>query len=332
MTASTPSFVPNQAYPQWTWLARNSGQTDPFCCQPVWQLTFHQIFHPHLPLLIHEEDGSLMTFCEAEVAPGWQQWMPPEPSWFFGCPLLGDRATELLARQLTLAAQHRDGRAPMIIISGLQPDGLQQELLLRYFGRHFRCYLLQDQEECAASLDGGVGGFLSRRSANHRSKLRRAARKAREKGIAFERHAPTSPDEAARLYTRILAVEAQSWKGLGHCGMDEPPARQFYDLLLRRLASTGDARIILATHEGKDIGFIFGGLAGTVYRGQQFSYHAQWAQDSLGNVLQLEKVTWLCEEGIQRYDMGPLTGERMAYKAHWTEQVLPSRTILLRQR
>ena len=328
----TEPTAPNLAHPQWTWLARHSGQIDPFCCQPVWQLTFHHIFLPGLPLHIHEEDGAVTAFCEEEVAPGWRQWMPLEPSWFFGCPLLGEQATDLLARHLQAAARRHAGTTPLVIVSGLRPDGDAQQRLLRHFGRDFRCDLLQEQAECAASLEGGVDGYLSRRSANHRSKLRRACRRAREKGIVFERHAPATPDEAARLYARMLAVEERSWKGLGHCGMNEAPARQFYELLIRRLAETGDARVILARHEDHDIGFIFGGLAGTVYRGQQFSYDAQWAHDSIGNVLQLEAIAWLCEEGILRYDMGPLTGERMGYKAHWTELVLPSRAVLLRQR
>jgi CelD/BcsL family acetyltransferase involved in cellulose biosynthesis len=34
----------------------------------------------------------------------------------------------------------------------------------------------------------------------------------------------------------------------------------------------------------------------------------------------LEKINWLCEEGIKRYDMGPVSGPKMGYKTHWTEK------------
>ena len=77
---------------------------------------------------------------------------------------------------------------------------------------------------------------------------------------------------------------------------------------------------MFAKHDAIDIGFIFGGLcgakaAGNVYRGQQFSFADNWRKASLGNVLQLEQLRWLCEEQVARYDMGPL----MDYKHHWTE-------------
>jgi CelD/BcsL family acetyltransferase involved in cellulose biosynthesis len=42
--------------------------------------------------------------------------------------------------------------------------------------------------------------------------------------------------------------------------------------------------------------------------------------------MQLEKIRWLCEEGVSRYDMGPL----MDYKRHWTEKkaVVETRVLM----
>jgi hypothetical protein len=40
-------------------------------------------------------------------------------------------------------------------------------------------------------------------------------------------------------------------------------------------------------------------------------------------LLQFEQVVRLCEEGITRYDLGPLLGPKMAYKTHWAEIELP---------
>jgi CelD/BcsL family acetyltransferase involved in cellulose biosynthesis len=86
---------------------------------------------------------------------------------------------------------------------------------------------------------------------------------------------------------------------------------------------------MFATHEGRDIGYIFGGMAGEIYRGQQFSFDDTWRDMSIGNLLQYEQLAWLCEEGAHRYDMGPLTGPFMEYKEHWTEIRLPIEAWIL---
>lgn len=89
---------------------------------------------------------------------------------------------------------------------------------------------------------------------------------------------------------------------------------------------SGSGRVMFARHEGRDIGFIFGALFGNVYRGQQFSYADDWKGASIGNLLQLEQIRWLCEEGAIRYDMGP----QMGYKRHWTERRTLITTLALR--
>ena len=47
--------------------------------------------------------------------------------------------------------------------------------------------------------------------------------------------------------------------------------------------------------------------------------------------MQVETIRWLCEEGVQRYDMGPVDGPKMGYKTHWTEKAFPIRTWLIEQ-
>ena len=122
--------------------------------------------------------------------------------------------------------------------------------------------------------------------------------------------------------------EEASWKGKGECGMTVMPSRFYYECMLRRLSVSGRARVIFARQGEHDIGYIFGSLADKVYRGQQFSYADDWKSFSIGNLLQLEQVKWLCEEHIERYDMGPM----MEYKKHWTEIVRPIRALVLRRR
>lgn len=315
----------------WQRLAQTTRQADPFCSGPVWQLSFHAALTPLCRLHVHADGDSLLAFAEQGLADGGMALVPLESYWFFGSPLLGGHAAELLDDELNAVAA-RLGCFPRVLISGIRPGGRRAAALARRFGDRFLLLRVADGLQCAASLRGGLDGFLSRRSANHRQKLAKAARRARQVDMVFERHSPRSAEEAAPLYARMLAVESTSWKGLGACGMTEMPARRLYDVLLGNLARQGMARIMFARHEGTDIGFIFGGSTGLVYRGQQFSYSQAWKRWSIGNLLQVEQVRWLCEEGVRRYDMGPLDTEAMRYKEHWTERRLPIQTWLLVRR
>lgn len=316
--------------PIWQAAARETGQGDPFCCQPVWQLSFHRSFAENCRVDVRQDGDSVLAFSERVAASGRRCLVPLEPSWCFGSPLLGDDAPGLLTDALA-DWMTGYGACPDLLVSGLICDSVRRARFLRIFGRIFDCYLYQESRQCFASLSGGLDGFLSRRSANHRRKLKKSARRAADAGVVFERCRPLSPEASRAVFARMLAVEEQSWKGIGHCGMAEPPARHFYAVLLAALARTGDARVIFARCDGRDIGFIFGGMAGNVYRGQQFSFVDSWRPFSIGNLLQLEKIRWLCEDGVLRYDMGPISGPRMGYKAHWTENVVALQTLLLRR-
>ncbi|MEZ6030775.1 MAG: GNAT family N-acetyltransferase [Hyphomonadaceae bacterium] len=248
---------------------------------------------------------------------------PIERMWLFGCNVLGAAGVDLLEQLLRDSASEAAGLGRRFVVSGLDPDGPLAVAIRSRLSPYAAFRWVKQDVQCAASLEGGLDGFLSRRSANHRKKLRQAIRRAKAAGIGFERHAPASAHEAGAVFARMLAVERRSWKGIARQGMDGPMTRTFYGAMLRRLALAREGRVMFATHEGKDIGFIFGGMAGAIYRGQQFSFDDAWRDMSIGNVLQYEQVAWLCEEGAHRYDMGPLRGGLMEYKAHWTEIHLP---------
>ena len=316
----------------WTAAALHTSQADPFCCLPSWQLAFHDAFIPNRRLFIAEEGGAVLAFAEQFVPPDHIYLTPLESSWFFGCPLMGKGAVALFAKALSFWAEAYQTSFPTILISGIQPGGSLGRNLFTAFNGDFTFYLHSDGVQCSASLTGGVDGYLSRRSANHRSKLKKAAKKAHAAGIAFERHIPASVEEARMVYARMIAVEKTSWKGLGHCGMAEPVISDFYAFLLERQVPFQSSRIIFALHEGKDIGFIFGGMAGDIYRGQQFSYTHDWRAYSIGNLMQTEQILWLCEEKARRYDMGPIADPRMEYKSHWTEIEIPIHTWVLQKK
>ncbi|MFT4513983.1 MAG: hypothetical protein ACI89X_000081 [Planctomycetota bacterium] len=298
---------------------------DPFCCRTEWQLSFHEAFAPNRDLCIAAYEDSVISFALHEKTPSGQLLEPVESSWLFGCPLLGPDAVPMLAQLLKSHAK------ATVLLSGMDIEGPVVPVLNEAFGASYDLLHIATETTCRASLEGGLDGYLSRRSAKTRRGARSAARRAHDRGVTFERHQPTTKAESDAVYARIIAVEDRSWKGLGDCGMSKPPSLQFYSVMLRRMAVSGCGRVMFACHGGTDIGFIFGGLCGpnaqdNVYRGQQFSFAEDWRAASLGNVMQLEQLRWLCEEGVARYDMGPL----MEYKHHWTESQARLDTVALR--
>jgi hypothetical protein len=299
----------------WNEAAAATRQADPFCCRTEWQLSFAQSRHPDRKLLVRHHDGSLIAFSESLLSSGVPILSPLDNLWLFGSPLLGQHAVDLLD-DLTGELGNTQGPSPVIAISGLRPGGVLLRKLQTRFQSRYRFQRLNQDVLCGASLRGGLDGFLSRRSANHRRNLRKQGKRARAQGVEFERFSPLSDQDVLAIYDRMIRVERASWKGAGQCGMAEPFPRRYYLNMLKRLAVSGSARIILAQHQGKDIGFIFGGVVNGIYRGQQFSFDRDWHKYSIGNLMQLQQVQWLCEEDARRYDLGPLMG----YKHHWAEK------------
>lgn len=322
------------ADPLWNKLGCHTGQRDPFSCLPSWQLAFNETRDPRSRILIRRSTDSLIAFSQRSVSPNVRRasdfyLKSIEHGWCFGSNVLGAHGAELLHDTMIELERLYWRRFPPIMISGIAPNGATYRALKKYFSKDFTFHRFQAGTQCGASLKGGLDGYYSRRSANHRRKTLKQIRRAREAGVVFERHNPRTEVEADDIYSRMLDVERISWKGIDECGMDEPVSRAFYDALLKRLTQTGDARIIMAVNDGRDIGFIFGSMAEKIYRGQQFSFDESWGHASIGNVLQAEQIRWLCEEGAVRYDMGPRFGRGMEYKKHWTERLFHMQTWFL---
>ena len=297
----------------WNRAAASTEQADPFCCRTEWQLAFHETFAPQRPLVLRQRGPDLLAFAEVAVPSLGVLLEPVESNWLFGTPLLGRGAIDLLGE--LLAERAAAGEPPNVVLSGILARDARRKPLLATLQRHGTVRLAHRETLCTASLDGGLDGWLSRRTGRFRRALRAAERRAADRGVRFERHVPRTAAEADAVYDRMLAVERRSWKGIGRCGMAEPPSREFYRAMLRRLAVSGAGRVAFARCGEADIGFVFGGMAGDVYRGQQFSFADDWSAASIGNLLQFEQLRWLGEERGARYDMGPA----MDYKRHWTE-------------
>jgi len=178
------------------------------------------------------------------------------------------------------------------------------------------------QRHCA-SLEGGVEGFVSRRSRKMRANLRRARRKTQAAGVTFEEADLTRGSK--EIYDRIIEIEMQSWKGLSGVGIDSGHMHDFYDEMVARLHAADALRVLFAREGGRDAAYILGGVLGDTFRGLQFSYIQELEELSLGNICQLEMVDRLVTEGVLNYDLG----SDIEYKARWGESGLKTTTLVV---
>ncbi len=305
-------------------LAAASDLADPLCSRSEWCFSFHKVFVPDRQLHLKQTDDSVLTLAEYMHPTLGPLLEPLEAHWFFSRPLLGPAAADLL--EDLLASRQHANELPCLAISGLSENSPLLAQLLRSLSRRYEVGCLEPILFRSASLSDGPDGFLSRRTRKFRSNLRRAEQKGSECEIQFERCLPRTEEEALAAYERMVAVEKESWKGHEQCGMTEEPYCTFYREVYTSMCRNKAGVAIFATHEGNDIGFVMGGIDGFCYRGQQFTYEKSWAAFSVGNLLQWEMIQWLCELGVQRYDMGSV----LEYKVHWAEIETRSHTLIWR--
>ena len=91
----------------------------------------------------------------------------------------------------------------------------------------------------------------------------------------------------------------------------------------QRLAARGGLRVIVAAIGDHEVGYLHGGVVADHFRGLQMSFDRSLAELSLGNLLQLEMIEALCEEGVRTYDLG----SHSPYKERWAETVHATVTL-----
>lgn len=248
--------------------------------------------------------------------------MPPDAMWLLGCPLLGPDPVMLFKELLHFWQQdpHPSG-VRQVTISGLYP---QNPLLQTRFWEKLGGWEVESSQRMVASLEGGMEGFMSRRSKNFRSRLRRTVKAAKADNIEVE-YMPSqlAAESLQTLLNRVFAIEKKSWKGIARRGINEGGMRMFYQFMLPRLASSGRLRGLFLTREGKDMAYLFGGLLDDTFRGLQFSF-LEDQQLGLGNVCQYYMLESLCREGVCHYDLG----QGMEYKKRWAENHIDSRSFV----
>lgn len=309
---------------------------DRFCSRSDWILPFHRAFLPDRELFCYrggQQSRSFVALASRRHPAVGRYLESVENMWCFACPLVGPDAVGLLDEAIAERARDQDPghRGVTLMLSGIPadrtPEGLLGRLLVSLDDR-YRLRAVDETRRFVASLEGGFEGWLSRRSRSFRKGLRAAERVAARQAVRFEHVAVTSADAARAVYPRILAVEARSWKAAVGNGVDSGPMRRFYGDMLPRLAARGGLRLVFATRDGEDLGYLHGALTGDHFRGLQVSYDRRCERLSLGNLLQRETLQRLCAEGARSYDLG----SRSDYKRRWAEQGLRTLTVLAQPR
>jgi hypothetical protein len=296
---------------------------DRFCSSSAWILAAASaLMPPRAPFSFAGTSGYFAAMRGLHPA-GFPYIEPLELAWGLAAPLIGRDPAALAAEVVTALAARRDWQ--LAIFAGLTADGPQRRALDRVLPPRWERRRGTPTVRHVASLDGGVDGFLSRRSRELRKSLRKSMRAATSAGVVFESVRGASAADAAALYARIQQIEAASWKARDGVGISSGPMRLFYQLMLPRLCEQGQQRTLFARLAGRDVGYIFGAVFEGEYRGLQFSYDDDHAELGIGGLLQYHQVVELCADGVGRYDLGT----EMDYKRRWAEDVMTTEMLVL---
>jgi CelD/BcsL family acetyltransferase involved in cellulose biosynthesis len=295
---------------------------DRFCSTAAWILAASAaLMPPRLPFSFRGASGYFAAMRGVHPA-GFPYVEPVELAWGLAAPLVG-RDPEALAEEVAaVLAERREWQ--IAILSGLTAGGPQRRALERAAPPRWERRRGTPTIRHIASLEGGVDGFLARRSRELRKSIRKGLRAAAAAGVTFEAARVDAP-AAEALYERIQGVEARSWKAREGVGIAGGPMHAFYRRMLPRLCAHGQQRTLFARLGDRDVGYILGAVFEGEYRGLQFSYDDDHARLGLGGLLQFHQVSALCEEGVARYDLGT----EMDYKRRWAEEVMETEMLVL---
>lgn len=295
-------------------------EIDHYCSASDWILPAHTAFAPHqAPFIWRTEHGYLPFALERQDQ---RVLMPLELAWGFPSPIIAERP-EALVVDLTMLLGEQRRTWDLAAIGGIVPDSRAFRALIAQLGPRYRLLRGESTRRYRASLAGGVDGWLSRRSRDFRKGLRRSRAKADAMGLSFERVPSGASAEAA--YERLLDVDRRSWKGLEGSGLSSPQMATHYRLMSARLQRRDALRLWFARHDGRDVGYILGGLFAGTYRGLQFAYDDDYGAVGLGNLMQLVTIEAVAQEGVTLYDLG----SDVEYKARWGEECFETMVVLV---
>ncbi len=299
-------------------VAATAPDVDGFCSSSTWVLSAHHAFGGERPVWIQRFAAGFVVFALG-VVPGFGVVLEPlESVWGLACPFVGRDIAALLDAYLGACRSIGIG-VPRMLVGGVREGSPSARALRRWLDRQALLLRLPSTQVTRACLEGGMEGFLGRRSRKFRANLRRASRAAGRLGIAFQRVPPfRTLSEALATYRRVLQVELRSHKGRVGSGLMDAGMAAFYRRMLEHAWDLEDWRFLFARHQDRDVGFLFGVVKGDAFRGLQASFDARYADVSLGSLLHLRTIELLCQEGVRWYDMGVSA----PYKERWGESTV----------
>ena len=300
-------------------------EIDRFCSSALWVLPARAAFHAQSPPLVLRSSAGTALLAAGKAASLGRYLAAGEAMWGLACPLIAP-TPEVLAAHFAQAMRLLAPTWDVLWIGGVLRGGRMFRSLVPALSGFAELRLGPVTKRWTATLDGGFDGWFARRSPKFRTNARRDLRKAQEAGVVITPldAPPGMPSDPAALYARIQDIEARSWKGELGSGFVAGDMRAFYAKMLPRLIARGALRALVAQKDGVDIAFIFGGVLGGTYRGLQVSFDNRYRELALGNVMQLEMIRRLADEGLHTYDLG----SDMDYKARWSEPGLETTTVI----
>jgi hypothetical protein len=299
----------------------DAASIDSWCTSSDWAESAQQAFNPSADVVTkvaHEFGFAFATAPEAIQHGG--ALVPLEPMWLFGAPIVGSDLVTAVRHAAAELEATRTERS--IYLGGYVEDSPWWHALIQAFGARWNLFGGEERERCRASFEGGVDGYLSRRTRVFRRNLRQGERRAHNVGLAFEVIDQQTPDS---ILERLHHIEQKSWKGLDGSGIEGPDMAMLYARLVPRLQARNAFRACVAVDgDGNDLGFIFGGVRNGTYRGLQLSFTESARALGVGNMLQWHEIQRLCGEDLHTYDIGM----DMEYKRLWTEELFTTRLLI----
>ena len=317
------AFEEELHFEPWSKACSGRHDLDRYCSSPYWGVPLCKAFQGDGELFVYRSSSeNFAVFCERPVQGG-VLVLPADGMWLLGTPILSSRPASMLGDLIRYwAANPHPSGLRQILIGGVYPES---RLIATRFWERLGGWELESSQRMVASLQGGFEGFMSRRSKNFRSRLRRTVKAAEKEGVEVD-FMPGQADREAcfQLMERVFEVEADCWKGQKGQGINTGGMRLFYEEMLPRLAAHGRLRGLFLRQEGQDVAYLFGALFDGYFRGLQFSYRSTH-DAGLGNVCQYHMLQSLVEEGCSDYDLG----QGMKYKTRWSEQHIESRSFVV---
>lgn len=288
---------------------------DRYCSSTRWMLPAYEAFSTNESILGIDLDGGSAIFQESTLKSGHRALLPLEAIWQLGCPVAATHprdAMKSFVETLLVNAKSWD----FALLCGIEPTSVLRHAFNEQCKRTLtRFRRLQDAERDIIHLHDGDVGWLARRSAGFRAKLRRACRQSDDAGISFLTLNPVGEEAGRACFARLLDIERTSWKAEENTGLLGEPMRTFTQGVLLDAAMRSELYVIIARQAGVDVGFVYGALFDQCYRGLQMTYAGSCASMSLGNVLQYRMIQWMTNADCLEYDLG----SALPYKARWSD-------------